>query len=135
MNPGVKIFPTATAARAGASMEGEEEEVETREEHDSGTARLVLPEDGYEWRKYGQKYIQNIRKWRSYFRCQKQNCMAKKRVEWSTSGEADDVRVVYDGMHNHSQGPSNRKQYDLLSQVLRDQSTSSSSSSSSFPLS
>jgi hypothetical protein len=26
--------------------------------------RLVLPEDGYEWRKYGQKFIKNIGKFR-----------------------------------------------------------------------
>jgi hypothetical protein len=26
--------------------------------------RLVLPEDGYEWRKYGEKFIKNIGKFR-----------------------------------------------------------------------
>ncbi len=37
---------------------GEEQEM------DLGGQRLVLPEDGYEWRKYGQKFIKNIGKMR-----------------------------------------------------------------------
>jgi hypothetical protein len=47
---------------------------ETRkEEHQAlppaaGNARqLVMPEDGYEWKKYGQKFIKNIRKNRSIY--------------------------------------------------------------------
>lgn len=34
------------------------------EEQDMDARRLVLPEDGYEWRKYGQKFIRNIGKFR-----------------------------------------------------------------------
>jgi WRKY DNA -binding domain len=30
-------------------------------------AQLVMPEDGFEWRKYGQKYIRNIKKVRYSF--------------------------------------------------------------------
>ncbi|GKV21824.1 hypothetical protein SLEP1_g31766 [Rubroshorea leprosula] len=99
---------------------------------DRGGHRLILPEDGYEWRKYGQKFIKNIGKTRSYFKCHKENCNAKKRVEWSES-EPDNIRVVYDGVHTHalsaavsasSTGTSNANQYNLLNQVFGDQSTS-----------
>jgi WRKY DNA -binding domain len=30
-------------------------------------AQLVMPEDGFDWRKYGQKYIRNIQKIRYIF--------------------------------------------------------------------
>nr|QWQ79558.1 WRKY transcription factor protein 40 [Zanthoxylum armatum] len=100
-------------------------------EMDRRAHRLVLPEDGYEWKKYGQKFIKNIGKFRSYFRCQMANCIAKKRAEWSTS---TDIRIVYDGVHTHygssttrpgSSGSSSNaaNQYNLLTQVFGDQST------------
>lgn len=108
---------------------GEEQEM------DQGGQRLVLPEDGYEWRKYGQKFIKNIGKMRSYFKCQRSNCTAKKRVEWSTS-EPNNLRVVYEGLHNHvlpasdqagstqlGTSSSNANQYDLLTQVFGDRPT------------
>ncbi|XP_040992982.1 probable WRKY transcription factor 43 [Juglans microcarpa x Juglans regia] len=100
--------------------------------------RLVLPEDGYEWKKYGQKFIKNVGKVRSYFKCQRSNCGAKKRADWSTS-EAGSLRVVYDGLHSHSQSDDHgttttsssssnsmstssttANQYDLLTQVFGD---------------
>ena len=31
-------------------------------------SQLVMPEDGYEWKKYGQKFIKNIQKIRYLFR-------------------------------------------------------------------
>ena len=31
-------------------------------------SQLVMPEDGYEWKKYGQKFIKNIQKFRYLFR-------------------------------------------------------------------
>lgn len=74
---------------------------------------------------------------RSYFKCQRSNCTAKKRAEWSTS-EPDNIRVVYEGVHSHAlpapeSGSSrpgtdsslNANQYDLLTQVLGDRSTPS----------
>ncbi|XP_048234826.1 probable WRKY transcription factor 20 isoform X2 [Ricinus communis] len=51
------------ASSRDPSMENEEENRE-EEDVDRGGHRLVLPEDGYEWRKYGQKFIKNIGKFR-----------------------------------------------------------------------
>ncbi|KAF2940509.1 hypothetical protein DAI22_03g277600 [Oryza sativa Japonica Group] len=63
--------------------------------------QLVMPEDGYEWKKYGQKFIKNIQKNRSYFRCRDQRCGAKKKVEWHPHDPGLNLRVVYDGAHHH----------------------------------
>ena len=65
----------------------------------AGGQPLVMPEDGYQWKKYGQKFIKNIQKIRSYFRCRDRRCGAKKKVEWQPGDPS--VRVVYDGAHLH----------------------------------
>ena len=41
-----------------------EEHTEEQQHTDRGRQRLVLPEDGFEWKKYGQKFIKNIGKFR-----------------------------------------------------------------------
>ncbi|CAN6323116.1 unnamed protein product [Urochloa humidicola] len=68
-------------------------------------SQLVMPEDGYEWKKYGQKFIKNIQKIRSYFRCRNKLCGAKKKVEWHPSDPSGALRIVYDGAHQHGSPP------------------------------
>ncbi|CAN4114203.1 unnamed protein product [Withania somnifera] len=58
-------------------------------------------DDGYKWRKYGQKVVKNTQHPRSYYRCTQDNCRVKKRVERF----AEDPRMVittYEGRHVHS---------------------------------
>ncbi|GAB2282958.1 WRKY Transcription Factor [Dionaea muscipula] len=58
-------------------------------------------DDGYKWRKYGQKVVKNTHHPRSYYRCTQDNCRVKKRVERL----AEDPRMVittYEGRHAHS---------------------------------
>uniref|UniRef100_A0A5B6YYP2 Putative WRKY DNA-binding protein 13 n=1 Tax=Davidia involucrata TaxID=16924 RepID=A0A5B6YYP2_DAVIN len=58
-------------------------------------------DDGYKWRKYGQKVVKNTEHPRSYYRCTQDNCRVKKRVERL----AEDPRMVitsYEGRHVHS---------------------------------
>ncbi|XP_062097625.1 probable WRKY transcription factor 13 [Humulus lupulus] len=58
-------------------------------------------DDGYKWRKYGQKVVKNTQHPRSYYRCTQDNCRVKKRVERL----AEDPRMVittYEGRHVHS---------------------------------
>ncbi|XP_008794985.2 probable WRKY transcription factor 13 [Phoenix dactylifera] len=58
-------------------------------------------DDGYKWRKYGQKIVKNTQHPRSYYRCTESNCQVKKRVERL----AEDPRMVittYEGRHLHS---------------------------------
>ncbi|XP_022133061.1 probable WRKY transcription factor 24 [Momordica charantia] len=58
-------------------------------------------DDGYKWRKYGQKVVKNTLHPRSYYRCTEDKCRVKKRVERL----AEDPRMVittYEGRHAHS---------------------------------
>ncbi|KAF8387662.1 hypothetical protein HHK36_026327 [Tetracentron sinense] len=57
-------------------------------------------EDGYRWRKYGQKAVKNSPFPRSYHRCTSATCGVKKRVERS-SDDPTIVITTYEGKHTH----------------------------------
>ncbi|GMI98903.1 WRKY DNA-BINDING PROTEIN 23, WRKY DNA-binding protein 23 [Hibiscus trionum] len=57
-------------------------------------------EDGYRWRKYGQKAVKNSTFPRSYYRCTSTSCNVKKRVERSFT-DPSIVVTTYEGQHNH----------------------------------
>ncbi|GFP88727.1 probable WRKY transcription factor 57 [Phtheirospermum japonicum] len=57
-------------------------------------------EDGYRWRKYGQKTVKNSPFPRSYYRCTNGKCMVKKRIERS-SDDPSVVITTYEGQHSH----------------------------------
>ncbi|GAA0171271.1 DNA-binding transcription factor [Lithospermum erythrorhizon] len=57
-------------------------------------------DDGYKWRKYGQKTIKNSPNPRSYYRCTNPRCGAKKQVELS-SQEPGTFIITYEGLHLH----------------------------------
>ncbi|XP_020677482.1 probable WRKY transcription factor 49 [Dendrobium catenatum] len=59
-----------------------------------------VADDGYKWRKYGQKLIKNSPNPRSYYRCTNPRCNAKKQVERSTE-DPETVIVTYEGLHLH----------------------------------
>ncbi|XP_039047691.1 probable WRKY transcription factor 33 isoform X1 [Hibiscus syriacus] len=56
-------------------------------------------EDGYNWRKYGQKLVKGSENPRSYYKCTYPNCPTKKKVERSLDGQI--TEIVYKGSHNH----------------------------------
>ncbi|RCV16348.1 hypothetical protein SETIT_3G131100v2 [Setaria italica] len=57
-------------------------------------------EDGYRWRKYGQKAVKNSSYPRSYYRCTAARCGVKKRVERSHQ-DPSTVVTTYEGQHTH----------------------------------
>nr|WDS62664.1 WRKY family protein [Piper nigrum] len=58
-------------------------------------------DDGYKWRKYGQKVVKNSLHPRSYYRCTHTNCRVKKRIE-RLSEDCRMVITTYEGRHTHS---------------------------------
>ncbi|KAG1371718.1 putative ATP-dependent zinc metalloprotease FTSH 8, mitochondrial [Cocos nucifera] len=64
------------------------------------TSRNGLADDGYKWRKYGQKSIKNSPNPRSYYRCTNPRCNAKKQVERSMD-DPETIMVTYEGLHLH----------------------------------
>ncbi|CAN6889243.1 unnamed protein product [Brassica oleracea] len=63
-------------------------------------------DDGYNWRKYGQKPIKGCEYPRSYYRCTHVNCPVKKKVERSSDGQI--TQIIYKGQHDHER-PQNRR--------------------------
>ncbi|KAL6845331.1 hypothetical protein ACP4OV_024826 [Aristida adscensionis] len=77
-------------------------------------------EDGYRWRKYGQKAVKNSPYPRSYYRCTTQKCPVKKRVERSYQDPAV-VITTYEGKHTHPIPATLRGSTHLLAAQLHHQ--------------
>ncbi|KAK9673473.1 hypothetical protein RND81_12G169500 [Saponaria officinalis] len=63
----------------------------------AGSARTT--EDGFNWRKYGQKQVKGSEYPRSYYKCTHPNCQVKKKVERSHDGQI--TEIIYKNAHNH----------------------------------
>ncbi|XP_058737106.1 WRKY transcription factor WRKY24-like [Vicia villosa] len=64
-------------------------------------------EDGFNWRKYGQKQVKGSENPRSYYKCTHPTCSMKKKVERDLDGQI--TEIVYKGTHNHPKPQSNRR--------------------------
>jgi len=64
-------------------------------------------DDGYNWRKYGQKNMKGSENPRSYYKCSFPSCPTKKKVERSPDGQV--TEIVYKGTHNHPKPQSTRR--------------------------
>ncbi|PPR99707.1 hypothetical protein GOBAR_AA20965 [Gossypium barbadense] len=63
-------------------------------------SQVDILDDGYRWRKYGQKAVKNNKFPRSYYRCTHQGCNVKKQVQRLTKDETL-VLTTYEGVHTH----------------------------------
>lgn len=72
----------------------------TDKKHQLPSLALDKPaDDGYNWRKYGQKQVKGGEYPRSYYKCTHLNCPVKKKVERSLEGQI--VEIIYKGQHDH----------------------------------
>ena len=72
----------------------------------SVTAERVS-DDGYNWRKYGQKHVKGSEFPRSYYKCTHPNCEVKKLFERSHDGQI--TEIIYKGTHDHPKPQPNRR--------------------------
>jgi hypothetical protein len=64
-------------------------------------------DDGYNWRKYGQKLVKGCEFPRSYYKCTHPNCEVKKLFERSHDGQI--TEIVYKGTHDHPKPQPSRR--------------------------
>ena len=74
-------------------------------------------EDGYNWRKYGQKQVKGSENPRSYYKCTFLGCPTKKKVERSLDGQI--TEIVYKGTHNHAKPHNTRRNSSAAAQLLQ----------------
>ncbi|XP_077211257.1 putative WRKY transcription factor 43 [Tasmannia lanceolata] len=79
-------------------------------------SHVDILDDGYRWRKYGQKAVKNNKYPRSYYRCTHQGCSVKKQVQRLSEDEGI-VVTTYEGMHTHLVEKSTDDFEHILSQV------------------
>ncbi|KAL6894127.1 hypothetical protein ACP4OV_008225 [Aristida adscensionis] len=63
-------------------------------------SEVDLLDDGYRWRKYGQKVVKGNPRPRSYYKCTADNCNVRKQIE-RASTDTRCVLTTYTGRHNH----------------------------------
>jgi len=80
--------------------------------------------DGYNWRKYGQKHVKGSDFSRSYYKCTRPNCPVKKKLERSLEGHV--TAIIYKGEHNH--------QRPHRSKIVKETQTSNENSVSKMDL-
>nr|XP_043619052.1 probable WRKY transcription factor 2 [Erigeron canadensis] len=96
------------------------------ERHDDDTdqrlsgdiANGASSDDGYNWRKYGQKQVKGSEYPRSYYKCTHPNCPVKKKVERSHEGHI--TEIIYKGEHSHPKLAPNRRSGIGSSSALSD---------------
>ncbi|XP_039038340.1 probable WRKY transcription factor 2 [Hibiscus syriacus] len=98
--------------------EPRDEEGDQRVSGEAGGIGGVPSEDGYNWRKYGQKQVKGSEYPRSYYKCTHPTCQVKKKVERSHEGHI--TEIIYKGAHNHLKPPPNRRLSIGSSNLLSD---------------
>ncbi|PPS06059.1 hypothetical protein GOBAR_AA14576 [Gossypium barbadense] len=109
-------FHTATSV-ASASAEIDVDELNQSGNSNSGmlsgqtdhrvSGSSTISDDGYNWRKYGQKHVKGSEFPRSYYKCTHPNCEVKKLFERSHDGQI--TEIIYKGTHDHPKPQPSRR--------------------------
>nr|QCV57336.1 WRKY transcription factor [Fagopyrum tataricum]QGT76434.1 WRKY10 [Fagopyrum tataricum] len=76
----------------------------------ASTMNETMSDDGYTWRKYGQKLVKGCEYPRSYYKCAYPNCEVKKLFERAPDGQIPEI--IYKGSHDHPKPQPNRRLTD-----------------------
>ncbi|MFS7929022.1 putative transcription factor WRKY family [Helianthus anomalus] len=76
------------------------------------TSEVDILDDGYRWRKYGQKVVRGNPNPRSYYKCTSVGCTVRKHVE-RASRDPKAVITAYEGKHNHDVPVLKNNNHDL----------------------
>ncbi|KAG8658320.1 probable WRKY transcription factor 20 [Manihot esculenta] len=79
----------------------------SQSDHKGGNGISMPSDDGYNWRKYGQKHVKGSEFPRSYYKCTHPNCEVKKLFERSHDGQI--TEIVYKGTHDHPKPQPSRR--------------------------
>uniref|UniRef100_A0A1J3GIG6 Putative WRKY transcription factor 75 n=1 Tax=Noccaea caerulescens TaxID=107243 RepID=A0A1J3GIG6_NOCCA len=79
-------------------------------------SQVDILDDGYRWRKYGQKAVKNNKFPRSYYRCTYGGCNVKKQVQ-RLSVDQEVVVTTYEGVHSHPIEKSTENFEHILTQM------------------
>ncbi|KAG6417048.1 hypothetical protein SASPL_124489 [Salvia splendens] len=103
---------------------------------DVGSAPSKAPDkgldDGYSWRKYGQKLVKGNKFVRSYYKCTYPNCQAKKQLEKSHDGCKSDNKYL--GNHHHQKPQQSPQVTNTLQVRTPEMSIASTSKANVVPI-
>ncbi|MED6193402.1 putative WRKY transcription factor 20 [Stylosanthes scabra] len=79
-------------------------------------SEVDILDDGYRWRKYGQKVVRGNPNPRSYYKCTNAGCPVRKHVE-RASHDPKAVITTYEGKHNHDVPTAKNSSHDMAGQA------------------
>ncbi|XP_026392855.1 WRKY transcription factor SUSIBA2-like isoform X1 [Papaver somniferum] len=103
--------PVEIASGESLQIPNSETAIQPMDCDDKGASTVVTAErsseDGYNWRKYGQKHVKGCEFPRSYYKCTHPNCQVKKQLERSHDGQV--TEIIYKGKHDHPKPQPSRR--------------------------